>query len=137
LGILIDTSVLVALEREGAPPSAVGEALEVEPVFLAAITASELLHGVHRADSASRRGRREKFVETILETVPVLPFDLLVAREHARIWADLAQTGRLIGAHDMQIAATGIAHDLGLLTANRREFDRVEGLVVKAWGPWP
>lgn len=135
MGILIDTSVLVALEREGRFPSTAGEALESEPVFLAAITASELLHGVHRADSASRRGRREKFVETILEAVPVLPFDLLVAREHARIWADLSRSGRLIGAHDMQIAATGIAHDLGLLTANRREFERVEGLLVRAWDP--
>jgi tRNA(fMet)-specific endonuclease VapC len=109
------------------------ETLQAAPVFLAAITASELLHGVHRAESASRRGRRERFVETILEAVPVLPFDLLVAREHARIWADLARGGRLIGAHDMQIAATGIAHQIPLLTANRREFDRVDGLIVRTW----
>jgi tRNA(fMet)-specific endonuclease VapC len=56
-----------------------------------------------------------------------------VAREHARIWADLRREGRMIGAHDLQIAATGIAHGIALLTTNRREFDRVEGLVVEEW----
>lgn len=65
--------------------------------------------------------------------VPVLPFDIDVARHHARIWSDLARQGLMIGAHDLQIAATAIRHDHRLLTANYREFDRVEELLIESW----
>ncbi len=133
MGLLIDTSVLVAVERTGtAPDDALGE-LGDEPVYLSTITASELLHGVHRADSATRRARRLRFVDGILDVIPVLPFDLEAARVHSRIWADLARTGKLIGAHDLLIAATAVTRGLALLTANRREFDRVDGLTVHLW----
>ena len=131
MGLLIDTSVLVAIERAGAG-GPVGE-LADEATFLAAITASELLHGVHRAGSATRRERRQRFVDGILEAVAVLPFDLEAARVHARIWADLASGGRLIGAHDLLIAATALANGYGVLTANQRDFDRVDGLAVHLW----
>jgi tRNA(fMet)-specific endonuclease VapC len=133
VGLLIDTSVFVAIERSGAVPSDALESLGDRPVHLAAITASELLHGVHRAESAVRRQRRQDFVESVLEVIPVLPFDLDTARVHSRLWADLARTGSMIGSHDLQIAATAIARDLELVTANAREFGRVEGVVLHSW----
>ncbi|GMU55957.1 MAG: hypothetical protein AMXMBFR33_51030 [Candidatus Xenobia bacterium] len=115
---------MIELERSQAHlPELAGE-----PVALAAITASELMHGVHRADTASRRERRRAFVESILARVPVLAFDLEVARLHAQIWADLRSRGEQIGAHDMMIAATALHHELRLLTRNEREFHRVAGL---------
>ena len=133
MGLLIDTSVFVDTERtESALSRALGD-LGDQPVHLAAITASELLHGVHRADSAVRRQRRQDFVEAVLEVIPVLSFDLDTARVHSRLWADLARAGSMIGAHDLQIAATAIAHNLELVTANVREFGRIEGLVVHTW----
>jgi predicted nucleic acid-binding protein len=95
------------------------------------MTASELLHGVERASSATRRARRETFVERILDLVPVLPFDLEVARVHARIWADLSRHGSMIGAHDLAIAATAVRHELAVLTRNVEEFSRVEGLALR------
>src|SRR5947209_3955249 len=59
---LIDTSIFIAVERSGGALSDLLKELGAdEPVALSAITASELLHGVHRADSAVRRGRREEF----------------------------------------------------------------------------
>lgn len=121
---LIDTSVFVALERRRLPFSALAQAAPEEPVALASITASELLTGVDRADSPERRLRREAFVEAILDTIPVIPFDLRVARTHAHLWAHLARVGQLIGAHDLLIAAT-------VLTQKIREFERVPGLVMR------
>ncbi len=132
MGVLIDTSVLVELERSRAEVPALGR-LGEEPSFLAAITASELLHGVHRADGAARRARRQAFVEALLDLLPVLPFDLTAARVHAGLWADLRGRGEMIGAHDLLIAATALARDLTVLTRNRREFERVEGLRVESW----
>lgn len=132
MGVLIDTSVLVALERSGSAPRDL-DRLAGEPAFLAAITASELLHGVHRADGAARRARRQAFVEALLDLLPVLPFDLTAARIHAGLWAELRGRGEMIGAHDLLIAATALAGELKVLTRNLREFARVDGLQVEKW----
>jgi len=78
-----------------------------------------------------RRQKRERFVETMLEVVAVMPFDLATARIHSRLWADLKAQGQVIGAHDLLIAATALQHDLTLFTHNEGEFRRVEGLRVR------
>jgi tRNA(fMet)-specific endonuclease VapC len=98
-----------------------------EEVGIAAITASELLHGVHRA-TPQYRARREAFVEAVLAAFPPLPFDLLAARTHARIWAELASAGQDVGAHDRLVAATAIAAGWRVGTANLRHFGRITGL---------
>jgi predicted nucleic acid-binding protein len=126
--VIVDSSVFVALERRGLSVEALYATAPEEQTAIAAITASELLYGVHRADTPERALRRSAYVETILSVVAVLPFDLQTARIHSRLWADLR--ARPIGAHDLQIAATALAHSASLLTANTREFLRVSGLVV-------
>jgi tRNA(fMet)-specific endonuclease VapC len=98
-----------------------------EEVGIAAITASELLHGVHRA-TLEHRTRREAFVEAVLAAFPPLPFGLLAARVHARIWADLAVADQEVGAHDRLVAATAIAAGWRVGTANIRHFERIAGL---------
>ena len=127
---LIDATVFITLERRGEDPLARITTTD-EAVGIAAITASELLTGVHRANSPERRLRRETFVERILEKVPVLFFDLTVARIHAQVWAQLAATGQLIGVHDLMVAATALTYGYSVLTDNVDEFQRVPGLVVR------
>ena len=53
-----------------------------------------------------------------------------VARVHADVWAQLAAKGQLIGAHDLWIAATALAHGMGIASGNADEFQRVPGLRV-------
>ncbi len=85
MGTVIDSSVLIAAERGRLDWAEVLKSLpEDQPVAISAITASELLHGVHRAATAEQRAKREAFVERLLATLPVLGFDLLAAR-HARL----------------------------------------------------
>lgn len=98
---------------------------------ISVVTVSELLHGVHRARGA-RRTRRGAFVEHVLAGVEPLPITEPVARLHAEVWADLERRGRMIGAHDLWIAATALTHGLGVATRNRRDFDPVPGLRVLA-----
>jgi tRNA(fMet)-specific endonuclease VapC len=102
-----------------------------EEVGIAAITASELLHGVHRA-TPEYRARREAFVEAVLAAFPPLPFDILAARAHARIWAELAAAGLDVGAHDRLVAATAITAGWRVGTANLRHFARIAGLDILA-----
>jgi predicted nucleic acid-binding protein len=129
---LIDSSILIRLERRGLSPDEIHQLVPAEFGAIASITASELLFGVHRARPSERRRRRETFVETVLASIEILPFDLRVARVHARIWAELTAAGQLIGDHDLLIAATAVAHDLPVLTENLQHFERVPGLVVNA-----
>ena len=133
MAVLIDTSILIAFERGQLDVAARVAGREAEGVFLSVISASELLHGAHRAADAAIRTRRLAFVEAILTRFPVLEIDLEVARAHAGLWSSLAQKGEMIGVHDSWIAATCIARDLTLATGNTREFDRVPGLGVENW----
>jgi tRNA(fMet)-specific endonuclease VapC len=133
MAVLIDSSILIEAERGR---------LNLEPhvarhgdeeAFLSVVTASELLHGVHRATQPDVRARRSAFVEGILERFPLLSVELACARAHAQLWADLRQAGTLIGAHDLWLAATCVAHGLTMITANVREFARVPGLHLEVW----
>jgi len=80
------------------------------------------------------RVQREQFVEAILSRSPVVEFGLEAARVHARLWAELVARGELVGAHDLLIAATAVALDFQLATANARDFQRIPGLRVQVWG---
>ena len=131
---LIDTSVIVELERRRAPLSTLAAMLHGEPVAIASITASELLVGAYRAGSEQRRSQRLAFVEAVLREFPVRDFDLAAAREHARISSFLRMSGQSIGAHDLLIAATAMYRNLEVLTENVRHFERVPGIAVSAPG---
>ncbi|HEY3908234.1 MAG TPA: PIN domain-containing protein [Streptosporangiaceae bacterium] len=138
MGTLLDTTVFIEFERAVRALPADHAMTEVtarltrqlgaaEPTGIAAITASELLHGVHRA-TAQHRPRREAFVEAVLAAFPPLPFDLIAARAQARLWAHLAASGLDVGAHDRIVAATAITAGWRVATANVRHFDRIPGL---------
>jgi tRNA(fMet)-specific endonuclease VapC len=140
VGTLLDATVFIQLEREISRLPAHQAMREVasrlrrelgddDDVGIAAITASELLHGMHRA-SPMHRSRREAFVEAVLTAFPPVPFDLLCARAHARLWAELVASGEDIGPHDRLVAATAIASGWRVATANARHFERVMGLQI-------
>lgn len=130
MGLILDTSILIADERgKFDMPGFLRQFLSPQPI-IAAITASELLHGVERAQDAARRARRQQHVEQILASVFVQAFDLAQARCHARLWADLETRGLVIGPHDLQIAAAGLALGHDVATLNLSEFQRVAGLHV-------
>lgn len=133
MALLIDATILIEHERGRIDVAERLRGRENEPFFLSVVTASELLHGVHRARRPGVRAKRSAFVEAILERFPLLGIDLPIARIHAQVWAELAASGTTIGPHDLWLAASSLAHGLTLATANLREFEKVPGLVVESW----
>ena len=129
--ILIDSSVLIAAEKGDIDLE--GRLTSVGPGLIAAVTVSEILHGVHRANSERRRAERLQFVEYFLSTFPTLPFDLNVARLHSAVWADLERGGIRIPPHDMIIAATALYYDVAVATRDKRSFPRIPDLDVLVW----
>ena len=131
MGIILDTSVLIEAERGRLDIDECIRGREEEPFGLSVITVSELLHGVHRADSRKRRLKRSAYVEKVIELFPIYPFDLAASRVYAEVWADLASKGTPIGAHDLLIASTVLSLGFALVSLNRRHFDRIEGLELQ------
>lgn len=133
MAVLIDASILIECERGRLDLQRHLAQRQQEEFFLSVVTASELLHGVHRALQPEVRTKRSSFVEALLGRFPLLPVDLATARAHAQVWAELAAAGKLIGPNDLWLAATALAHGLTMVTANVREFARVPGLRVEVW----
>jgi len=133
VGTIVDTSVLIAIERGQVDPSVLRGLDPNEEVAIAAITASELLHGVHRLKSAVARTRAARFVELTIESLRVVPFDLDVARIHAQLDAELSAAGLSVGDADLMIAATAVSLDYRVATRDLRSFPRIHGLSVVRW----
>jgi len=133
MGLMVDTNVFIRFEKSGKPID-FSSWESSQKVYISAVIVSELLMGVHRANTEDRRQRRSAFVETVISGVGVLDFTVPAARVHAEIHAELAKKGQMIGAHDLIIAATARCHDLSVLTDNVQEFSRVPGLRVIPFG---
>ena len=124
MGTLLDTSVLIALERGYAtvPPA--------DQLGMAAISVSELLYGVHRSDDRHRAGRLG-FVERVIADVPVVSFDRDMARIHAHLRSAMDAAGARRNTHDLIIAATAISLGWHLGTVDHQSFAAIPGLELR------
>lgn len=135
--MIVDSSVFTGMERRGLTARVIPTIVPAsEELAIAAISVSEMLFGAYAGSSIERRRRKEAFLDAVLDGIPVLPFDLRVARSHARLAVDLSSLGRRIGANDLLIAATALTWGASVLTGNVREFGRVPGLEVRT-PAWP
>lgn len=129
MGLIIDTNIFVQSER-GRRAIDFSKWGEYGEAAISVVTASELLVGVHRAQTEGQRTRRLAFVTAVLSDFPTIAFTMEVARVHAELFALLAGQGRQIGAHDLIIAATAQTYDCAVLTLNTEEFQRIPDLIV-------
>lgn len=98
-------------------------------VSISIIVAAELRFGVE--NRASDKLRRQ--VDAVLSSIETLSVDEPVDREYAVLRATLKRRGTPIGPNDLLIAAHALARGAVLVTANRGEFSRVDGLAVENW----
>ena len=96
---------------------------------IAAITVAELWHGVERATGAHKT-RRQQYLQTILNFLPIIPYTEQTAYEHARIWAELESNGKMIGFYDIIVAATALERGSDVATFNKKHFAQVKGVTV-------
>lgn len=124
--------MFIEVERRKLTAAAIFQFVGVEErIAMSVVSVTELLLGVHLGSPLERRSARAAFVESVLNRVPIIPFDLYVARVYSEVWAKLRLAGDLIAPHDLIIGTTALAHGFDVLTHNVRDFDRVPGLVVR------
>ena len=130
MGLILDSSLLIADEREGFDLSAWLRSRPPEPVAVSIITFSELWFGLEVESDPARARRRRRWIEKLFRRLEVVPVDIRVARAHAKIWAQLTASGQMIGPHDLIVAATALQRRWAVATFNAREFRHVRGLDV-------
>lgn len=127
---MLDTNIVSALARD--PQGEVASQITkvgTEAICVSVITACELRYGCAKKQSVKLSSR----IDTILDSLPVLPLEVPVDTEYAEIRASLEIAGKPIGPNDLLIAAHACALGAVLVTANTSEFIRVHRLRVENW----
>jgi toxin FitB len=133
---LLDTMVVSEPSKRLPHPDVTAwlEAQAATSLAISAITFAEVVFGVRRLVPGARRAQLEGWLN---QTV-ILGFDtriLPVTTAIAERWAQLRlNAGRSLPVPDTLIAATALAHDLTLVTRNRRDFARAGVQVLDPWG---
>lgn len=133
MGLIIDTSALVAVERSSSAWEDALFTMADEPAAVPAIVYAELLAGVQLADSPARAATRRAKIDALISRVPIVEFGPEVAERWADLFATLTRQGRLIPANDLAVAATATHLGFGVLVGPRDEahFRAVPGLRVE------
>ena len=130
LRYMLDTNVISDMVRnpDGAAARRVVEVGD-DALCTSAVVASELRYGLRKKGAVALARR----VEAVLQEIVIVPYDAPVSFAYAQTRSTLETKGHPIGATDLFIAAHALSLDLTLVTANVREFSRVEGLKVENW----
>ncbi|HJS73474.1 MAG TPA: type II toxin-antitoxin system VapC family toxin [Vicinamibacteria bacterium] len=99
-------------------------------IRLCSVVKAELLYGARKS---ARPAQNLRVLQSFFAPMRSLPFDDASSEEYGSIRAELERAGRLIGVHDMMIAAIAMANDVTLVTHNVSEFSRVAGLKWEDW----
>lgn len=136
MGLVIDTSALVAAERTESGAEAVPETFAEEPLAIPAIVYAELLAGVELADTPARAAERRAKIDALLRRVPLVPFGAGAAERWGDLFAGLHRAGALIPANDLAVAATAVDLGFGVLVGpgGEEHFGRIPELRVEMFG---
>lgn len=132
MGLVADTSAVVAIERGGTDLGHTFGELGDEPIVIPAIVYAELLAGVALTRDATRAAERRAKVATVAAVFPVVEFGRVFAERWADIVGALRSSGTPIPSNDAQVAATALGLGFGVLVgpAGEAHFRRVPGLTV-------
>ena len=129
---LFDTDVISNVFKKRPSPLLLDRlsTVDAEHQYISVITVAEIVWG---AQKSSRPSYHLRNLESLMEQVAVLDFDLSAAYWAGRIRAKLESAGRRLAWADIQIAAIAKANDLTLITGNTKHFARITQLRVENW----
>jgi tRNA(fMet)-specific endonuclease VapC len=134
VGIVIDSSVIIAAERRGHTVREILEQVkaaqgEIE-IGLSVVTIAELVHGAYRTKTKAQQQGRLEFIERLSSDVPVHPVTLDIARLAGRIEGQQEAMGIQFAFEDLLIGATALQLGHEVATLNLRDFQKIPGLSV-------
>jgi predicted nucleic acid-binding protein len=134
MGLILDSSVIVAAERRGDTVEQflqrVVNATGDQDAALSAVGLTELIHGLYRAKTPAIRLRREAFLNELLADLTVYPYTKETAMVAGKLDGEQQSNGVVIPFGDLLIGATALLLGYSVLTMNQRDFCRIPGLNV-------
>ena len=134
MGLILDSSILIAGERRGETVKQVIQRVSTTygdtESALSAVTIIELTHGIYRAKSDAVRARRQAFTDELARDMIVHPVSLAIAQLAGRIEGEQAAKGISIALEDLVIGATALHLGFDLATLNVKHFQAIPGLNV-------
>ncbi len=130
MGVIVDTSIWVDVERRRLAPGTLAEMLGDEPVYLAPPVIAELEYGVNRAQTPAQRNKRSAALAKIRKK-PCLIIDRETGELFGKLAAGVDRGDRKQSrhrVHDLWLASLAIQHGFRLLTQNPRDFSDIPGL---------
>lgn len=112
--LILDTGVLIDAERTTGLPTVIGVD---DDVAIAAVSVAEMRSGI-ALGSPERASQRERFLDTLLETVAVEAYGIEIAITHGELMAHARRTGATRGVADLIIAATAAVTDRIIVTTD-------------------
>lgn len=137
---LLDTCVISELARP-IPDAAVVEWIEArleEDLFLSVLTLGELEKGIAKLPPSARRTELEGWVRVDLARRfdgRLLPITAEVAARWGSIAGSAEAHGNPLPVIDGLIAATGLHHDLVVVTRNTEDLQRCQARCLNPWRP--
>ena len=136
---LLDTNHITVLDRGGDDATRLSERLdqlESSCIAVSIVTYEEQMRGwlahIHGAKSVDRQAAGYQRLEQMLEfycDMSLLPFSGTVLDTFQHLWTERIR----ITTMDLKIAATALAYDATLLTANTKDFVKVPNLRIEDW----
>ncbi len=133
---LLDANVFVHLGNHSRGYENIAARLRnegIEQCALSAITAYEVRYLLLRGPGRVKRENIERLEIAFRSVRRVLPLSGAVAESAAVLRDQLQRRGRDIGINDCLTAAHALEAGLVCVTANRKHFDRIDGLQVEDW----
>ena len=134
MGLILDSSVLIAGERQGQSVRemlmAIGRSQKDTHIGISVITIAELAHGAARAETSSRKERRLRFIQDLASAVPVYAVTAAIAFHAGLIDGENQAKGVRLPLSDLLIGVTALELGFGVGTTNLRHFRLVPGLSV-------
>lgn len=134
MGVILDSSVIIAAERRGRSVRQILEQVRTAQgeigIGVSVVTIAELVHGAFRASTQEQKDRRLEFIERLASDLPVHPVTLEIARIAGRVEAQLEAKGIQLAFEDLLIGVTALHLGYNIATLNLRDFQRVPGLLV-------
>jgi predicted nucleic acid-binding protein len=134
MGLILDSSVVVAGERRGSTVLKILEQIRAThgetDIGLSVVTIAELTHGAYRAKADEDKRRRLRFIDRLCSDVPIHPVTLEMARIVGRIEGEQAAKSVAIPFEDLVIGATALQLGFDVVTLNLRHFRLIPSLKV-------
>jgi len=134
MGLILDSSVVIAAERRGDTVEKLIEwVVSVagdQDAALSAVGLTELAHGIYRAHNPEIRQRRQAFIDELLRVLTVYPYTTVTALLAAKIDGEQQSKGVKIPFGDLLVGVTALELGFSVLTVNVRHFQMIPGLQI-------